>query len=159
MKEAFQCYSTISVDQRVSSTDNQVAVSERSTYTSIFKRQFALLKDSHNNRDSTNDLNELDNYLREPTVKHSDNFDVLQWWELHSQRFPTLYRMAKHFFGICASSVPSESLFSISGHVLNEYRASMGDERQHICVAAQQWIEALLRYKNSWPQPHYEFQG
>jgi hypothetical protein len=92
-------------------------------------------------------------------VEHGANFDVFNWWKLHSERFPTLYRMAKHFFGICASSVPSESLFSISGQILTEYRASMGEIRQHICVIAEQWLEALIRYTNVWPQPQYEFQG
>ena len=160
--DAFQCYSTTSVNQRVSSTNNQLALTGQNYSMSkdngFFSRQFALME-SDNNNDTTDDLNELDNYLREPSVKNSATFDLLQWWKQNAHRFPTLFRMAKHFFGICASSVPSESLFSISGQVLDEHRASMSDGRQHICVAGEQWLEALIRYTNVWPQPQYVFQG
>jgi hypothetical protein len=164
VKEAFQLYSSTSVDNRDFSTNQQTSVPDRGTSaikeTSIFSRQFALLKkDSHNIRSSTTELDELDNYLREPIVEHGENFDVLKWWKLHSERFPTMYRMAKHFFGICASSVPSESLFSISGQILTEKRASLDEIRQHICVIGEQWLEALIRYTNVWPQAQYEFQG
>jgi len=118
-----------------------------------------MLGKQYPNAPAANDLSELDTYLREPILEHGDNFDLLQWWKLHSQRFPTLYRMAKHFFSVCASSVPSESLFSIAGQVLTVDRASMGDARQHICVACQQWLDALIRYTNEWRQPEYEFKG
>ncbi len=72
-----------------------------------------MLGKQYPNAPAANDLSELDTYLREPILEHGDNFDLLQWWKLHSRRFPTLYRMAKHFFSVWryskkASSAPDQ---------------------------------------------------
>ena len=36
----------------------------------------------------------------------------LEWWKLHDKQFPLLSELARHYLCICATSVPSERVFS-----------------------------------------------
>ena len=49
----------------------------------------------------------------------------LQWWRDHRTIYPLLCRIARKYLCLPGTSVPSESLFSISGIVVNEKRAAL----------------------------------
>ena len=49
----------------------------------------------------------------------------LQWWRDHCTIYPLLCRVARKYLCLPGTSVPSESLFSISGIVVNEKRAAL----------------------------------
>ena len=49
----------------------------------------------------------------------------LQWWRDHHTIYPLLSRLARKYLCLPSTSVPSESLFSISGIVVNEKRAAL----------------------------------
>ena len=59
---------------------------------------------------------ELDEYLALPQVRQNNPdgiaFDVLEWWRVHSWRYPNVARMARGFFALPASSAGVERLFS-----------------------------------------------
>ena len=65
---------------------------------------------------------ELDCYLRKKADRDSD---VLKWWKTHREEFPTLAKYARYVLSSCASSVPSERLFSMSGNIITKKRNAL----------------------------------
>ena len=51
--------------------------------------------------------------------------DVLQWWKLHRVELPLLSKYARYVLSSCASSVPSERLFSLSGNIISKKRNAL----------------------------------
>ena len=58
--------------------------------------------------------------------------DVLQWWKLRQSRYPTLANLAKYYLCVCATSVPSERIFSKSGYICNKHRNRLLPENVNI---------------------------
>jgi hypothetical protein len=62
---------------------------------------------------------ELDEYLALPQVRQNNPngiaLDVLEWWRVHSCRYPDVAMMARDFFALPASSAGVERLFSAAG--------------------------------------------
>jgi hypothetical protein len=48
-----------------------------------------------------------------------------KFWKKHGTSFPTLCKMARRYGCVPASSVPSESSFSIAGHIARKSRSSL----------------------------------
>ena len=68
---------------------------------------------------------ELEIYLTEVIIEEEGNFDVLRWWKLNLERFPTLSRLAHDVLVVLISTVASESTFSTNGRVLDAFRSSL----------------------------------
>lgn len=66
---------------------------------------------------------ELNFYEKLPPVSSSS--DVLQWWKAHSSELPLLANLAKYILCCAATSVASERLFSLSGHIVSKRRNSL----------------------------------
>jgi hypothetical protein len=66
-----------------------------------------------------NATTELDEYLALPQVRQNNPygiaFDVLEWWRVHSCRYPNVARMARGFFALPPSSARVERLCSVVG--------------------------------------------
>ena len=94
----------------------------------------------------TDPHHELHVYLSDPLVPQKDCTDELMWWKVsvtlnltftliliplqnNSLRYPILCEMATNYFGIQASSVPCEQLFSSAGLVDTKRRNHLGAER------------------------------
>jgi hypothetical protein len=60
--------------------------------------------------------------------------DPLLWWKVHEHRYPTIARLARKYLAIPATSVPSESLFSTAGRLVNKARARLGDSVLEACL-------------------------
>nr|GEZ24591.1 zinc finger BED domain-containing protein RICESLEEPER 2-like [Tanacetum cinerariifolium] len=77
----------------------------------------------------------LDVYLEEGIYLCKDNsaisFNILDWWKSHETKFPILSKMAAHFLAISITTVASEATFSVDGHVIDTYRASLDPEKQY----------------------------
>src|SRR3954453_12130175 len=71
------------------------------------------------------DENEVDEYLKLKSVR---NINPLSWWKSNEKRFPFLSKLSKELFGISATSVPSERLFSDVGNVITNKRNSLKPE-------------------------------
>ncbi|KAJ9557436.1 LOW QUALITY PROTEIN: hypothetical protein OSB04_012050 [Centaurea solstitialis] len=84
--------------------------------------------------------NELRSYLKETRASYKKNFDILGWWKVNAIRFPIVARMAKDILAIQISTVASESAFSTSGRVLNEYRTSLSMLIVEALVCTQDWV-------------------
>ena len=60
---------------------------------------------------------ELENYLLCPLSDVESS--PLQWWRLHQKTYPGLSKLALKYLSVCATSVPSERIFSTGGKVVH----------------------------------------
>ena len=60
---------------------------------------------------------ELENYLLYPLSDVESS--PLQWWQLHQKTYPGLSKLALKYLSVCATSVPSERIFSTGGKVVH----------------------------------------
>jgi len=71
---------------------------------------------------------ELQRYLSNVITDEYDengHLDPLKWWQLNSVHYPCVSVLARKYLSILATSVPSERAFSLTGHIVNEKRASL----------------------------------
>ncbi|WOL13416.1 zinc finger BED domain-containing protein RICESLEEPER 2-like [Canna indica] len=83
---------------------------------------------------------ELDMYLDEALQEDKDDFDILKWWKLNSERFSILSHMARDILVVPISIVASESTFSAGGRVLDPFRSSLTPKMVESLICAQDWI-------------------
>ncbi|KAL6208473.1 hypothetical protein ACLB2K_019422 [Fragaria x ananassa] len=70
--------------------------------------------------------NELDKYLLEAAEDLSNSkFEILGWWKENVARYLILSKIAKDVFVVPASTVASESAFSLGKRVVDPFRASL----------------------------------
>ncbi|XP_050222749.1 zinc finger BED domain-containing protein RICESLEEPER 3-like [Mercurialis annua] len=84
---------------------------------------------------------ELDTYLSEAVVANDENFDILRWWKLNSERLPILSRMARDVLAVPVSTVASESAFSTGGRVLDDFRSSLTPTIVEALICTQDWLK------------------
>ena len=70
---------------------------------------------------------EIATYLKVP--KLDTESDPLEWWKRNESVYPGLAKVAKKYLVVPATSAPSERLFSKSGKVVNELRASLKPDK------------------------------
>ncbi|PKI49225.1 hypothetical protein CRG98_030374 [Punica granatum] len=87
---------------------------------------------------------ELEQYLDSPTEPESDSFDVLRWWNDKKSTYKVLSSMAKDILAIPVSTVASESAFSTSGRVLDQFRSSLTPKFVEALICAQDWLRSSL---------------
>ena len=57
--------------------------------------------------------------------------DVLEFWHINELVYPTLSQVAQLYLAMSASSIPVESMFSITGLICNSRRSSLAPEKLH----------------------------
>jgi hypothetical protein len=72
--------------------------------------------------ESDDDSDEIDRYIN-TKLSFSEDDTLLGWWSKHSLIFPQFALLAKSLFGVPASSVTSEWVFSSSGRILKKKTA------------------------------------
>jgi hypothetical protein len=66
-------------------------------------------------------LSELSSYLdSDCVVQYDEDFNILNWWHEHKRIYPILSILAKDVLIVPASTISSESTFSLAGRVLEE---------------------------------------
>ena len=83
---------------------------------------------------------ELDKYLAEDCEDPEIKLDILAWWSVNSSRFPTLAIMARDILAIPITTVASESAFSTSGRILDDFRTSLTPYMIQALVCTQDWL-------------------
>lgn len=75
---------------------------------------------------------EVRRYLQEETLdSHSD---PLVWWRSNHARYPLLSKVARKYMTICATSVPSEHVFSAAGNSVTPFRAALKPGKVNMLV-------------------------
>jgi hypothetical protein len=73
--------------------------------------------------------NEIGYYLDNThTPQAFPDIDVFQWWFDNKEKFPILFKIARKYLGIPATSVPSERLFSDAGNQISSERNRLKPE-------------------------------
>ena len=89
------------------------------------------------------------------TIEEFENLDLLAWWKEKESQFPILAAMARDLFTVQASTVASESAFSLSGRVISERRSKLTAESMQVCVCLKDYLDGVERIQNSvsleWP--------
>jgi len=83
---------------------------------------------------------ELDKYLSEDTEDRNKKIDILVWWKDNAPRLPVLAHLARDVLAIPVSTVASESAFSTSGRILDDFRTSLTPFMVEALVCAQDWL-------------------
>lgn len=68
--------------------------------------------------------NQFQNYLDEKITPEA-NFNLVNWWEAHQQKYPELFKLFLKYSFIPATSSMVESEFSYTGLVINDRRSSL----------------------------------
>ncbi|XP_065891712.1 E3 SUMO-protein ligase ZBED1-like [Dysidea avara] len=82
--------------------------------------------------------NEVEEYLKTSTIDPEVN--PLKWWKIHATDFPVISKLARKYLCVCASSSPSERVFSLSGHIVSKKKATQGE---HAGISSQKLVETL----------------
>lgn len=75
---------------------------------------------------------ELTHYLQEEPL--DSNGDPLAWWRDNEARFPLLSKVARKYMCICATSTPSERVFSAAGNIVTTLRSSLKPHKVNMLV-------------------------
>ncbi|XP_057193820.1 E3 SUMO-protein ligase ZBED1-like [Triplophysa rosa] len=76
--------------------------------------------------------NELTCYLQEDPI--DSNANPLSWWRENQGRFPMLSKVARKYMCICATSTPSERVFSAAGNIVTPIRSSLTPHKVNTLV-------------------------
>ena len=80
----------------------------------------------------------------------SATFDILTWWKNHQKEYPILSKMARDLLTPPVSTVPSESVFSESGRVLDERRSRLAPHTLEMLMCCTSWFYAEKRITDTW---------
>ncbi|KAL8046698.1 hypothetical protein ABFX02_08G192756 [Erythranthe guttata] len=89
---------------------------------------------------SQNISSDLDKYLEELVFPRNCDFSILNWWKVHTPRYPILSMMARDVLGIPVSTLAPEVAFSNSGRVLDQYHSSISPDTREALLCGQDWL-------------------
>lgn len=95
----------------------------------------------HETSQSQNASSDLDKYLEEPVFPRNCDFNILNWWKVHTPRYPILSMMARDVLGTPMLTVNPESTFSTEGRVLDRSRSFLSPETRQALICAQDWLQ------------------
>ncbi|KAH9650480.1 hypothetical protein KPL70_026399 [Citrus sinensis] len=84
------------------------------------------------------------------TPSQFQNFDILDFWMGKISFFPILSIMARDLLTPPASTVASESAFSIGGRILDEHRSRLSSETLDSLLCLKDWEDAERRVQQDW---------
>ncbi|KAK8307874.1 hypothetical protein V6Z12_D02G015700 [Gossypium hirsutum] len=110
---------------------------------------FSKFASASNVNEVASQKSELDCYLEE-TLLPSDA-DILGWWRVNSQRFPTLAKMARDFLAIPVSV--SSPCSNIRAMTINPAYSSLDPESMEALVCSQNWLESTKENNGELHEP------
>ena len=75
---------------------------------------------------------QIEDYLKRKTIDPETN--PLKWWSANEVDFPVISKLARKYLCICASSSPSERVFSVSGHIVSKKRNALKPDKVNMLV-------------------------
>lgn len=70
---------------------------------------------------------EMERYLNAPDLDVEGN--PLLWWKVEGLRYPILSKLARKYLAVCATSSPSERVFSSSGNIVTPLRTNLKPDK------------------------------
>jgi hypothetical protein len=85
-------------------------------------------------------LSELSSYLdSDCVVQYEEEFNLLNWWHEHKRTYPILSLLARDVLTVPASTISSESTFSLAGRVIEERRRRLTSEMVEVLSCLKDW--------------------
>uniref|UniRef100_A0A5B7C1G3 Putative zinc finger BED domain-containing protein RICESLEEPER 1-like isoform X2 n=1 Tax=Davidia involucrata TaxID=16924 RepID=A0A5B7C1G3_DAVIN len=103
----------------------------------------------HESSQSQNIKSDLDKYLEEPLFPRNVDFSILNWWKVHTPRYPILSMMARNILSIPISKVALELAFNTGDRVLDRCRSSLKSDTVQALMCAQDWMRNELEDSKS----------
>ncbi|KAL6603883.1 hypothetical protein ACP70R_044244 [Stipagrostis hirtigluma subsp. patula] len=103
----------------------------------LLASQFAIHLQEIESRESDS---ELSIFLKDKCEKNTEEFEILTWWKVNSNKYPMLSKLAKDVLAVPVSTVASESAFSTSGRVISSFRSSLSPKMVESLICAQSWL-------------------
>jgi len=91
---------------------------------------------------TTNQSNEVDMYLLSGPVYFNSNMTSLLWWKANEPQYPILASMVRDFFGIQATSAPSERIFSGGVDLVTPNRSSLEPMSITSTMCLKNWLKS-----------------
>lgn len=95
----------------------------------------------HETSQSQSAISDLDKYLEEPVFPRTCDFNILNWWKVHTPRYPILSMMARDVLGTPMSTIGSELAFNTGGRVLDQCRSSLNPDTRQALICTQDWLQ------------------
>ncbi|KAL3502852.1 hypothetical protein ACH5RR_037301 [Cinchona calisaya] len=102
---------------------------------------------------SQNVKSDLDKYLEEPLFPRNVDFSILNWWKVHTPRYPILSMMARNILGIALSKVSSEALFNTGDRAIDQSWGSLRSHTLQALMCTQDWMCSELEDSKSSSSP------
>ncbi|XP_073287232.1 zinc finger BED domain-containing protein RICESLEEPER 1-like [Primulina huaijiensis] len=90
---------------------------------------------------SQSTASDLDKYLDEPVFPRNYDFCILNWWKVHTPRYPILSMMARDVLGIPVSTLGPDVAFSNIGRVLDQYHGAASPDIREALMCGQDWLK------------------
>ncbi|CAH9116807.1 unnamed protein product [Cuscuta europaea] len=87
---------------------------------------------------------DLDKYLTEPLFPRNVDFDILNWWKVHTPMYPILSMMACNVLGIPLSKGALESIYDTGNREVDSSRGSLRPDTLQALMCAQDWMRHEL---------------
>jgi hypothetical protein len=85
-------------------------------------------------------ISKLSSYLDSDIVtQFGADFNILNWWQRHKLTYPILALLAKDVLTVSASTISSESTFSLAGRVLEERRRRLTTDMVEVLSCIKDW--------------------
>ncbi|CAN0891230.1 Zinc finger BED domain-containing protein RICESLEEPER 1 [Linum grandiflorum] len=95
----------------------------------------------HETSQSQTLASDLDKYLEEPVFPRNSDFNILNWWKVHTPRYPVLSMMARDVLGTPMSNVSLDMVFSTGGRMLDGYRSSLSPNVRQALICSHDWLQ------------------
>ncbi|KAM3287096.1 zinc finger BED domain-containing protein RICESLEEPER 1 [Capsicum chacoense] len=105
----------------------------------------------HETTQNHNITSDLDKYLGEPVFPRNYDFSVLNWWKVHTPRYPILSMMARDILAVPGSTLGPELAFSNRGRVLDLHRSTLNPHAREALICGQDWLRMESEETNA---PH-----
>jgi hypothetical protein len=91
---------------------------------------------------------ELISYLDCNTLNQlNDDFNILHWWHQYKLTYPVLLIVAKDILTVLVSTISLESIFSITGRIIDERRRLKSNVAEMLTLL-KDWEDAEARMKH-----------
>ncbi|KAL4555180.1 hypothetical protein LXL04_037791 [Taraxacum kok-saghyz] len=89
---------------------------------------------------SQSGVSDLEKYLEEPVFPRNHDFNILNWWKVHTPRYPILSMMARDILGIPLSTLTPELAFRSGGRVVDERLRAVDPDVRQALICGQDWL-------------------
>jgi hypothetical protein len=85
-------------------------------------------------------LSELSSYLdSDCVVQYDEEFNILNWWHEHKRTYLVLSLLSRDVLTVSASTISSESTFSLAGRVIEERKRRLTSEMVEVLSCLKDW--------------------